>query len=120
MTSSLRPASTLCCSGVALLLLLAAGPAAAKTVRVFAMQPKLDLAWMQSRQTYHDKMFALADARLRGPGAPLVQRGAADAVWVDERERSADDDLPQAHVFYARVGQRGPGRRLDTGKPVTL
>jgi hypothetical protein len=48
-------------------------------------------------------------------------RGAVvHAVWVDERERSADDDLPQAHVFYARVGQRGPGRRLDTGKPVTL
>ena len=42
------------------------------------MQPKLDLAWMESRQTYHDKMFALADKRLRGPGTPLVQRGADD------------------------------------------
>jgi hypothetical protein len=41
------------------------------------------------------------------------------AVWVDERERSADDDLPQAHVLYKRVGQRGAGRRLDTGTPVT-
>jgi hypothetical protein len=49
-----------------------------------------------------------------GPGSTV------HAAWVDERERSADDDLPQAHVFYARVGQRGPGRRLDTGKPVTL
>jgi hypothetical protein len=44
------------------------------------MQPKLDLAWMQSRQTYHDKMLALADKRLRGPGTPLVQRGADDVA----------------------------------------
>src|SRR2546423_3210620 len=44
------------------------------------MQPKLDLAWMQSRATYHDKMFALADRRLRGGGAPLVQRGADDVA----------------------------------------
>src|SRR3954454_2227791 len=44
------------------------------------MQPKLALAWMQSRQTYHDKMFALADKQLRGPGAPLIQRAADDAA----------------------------------------
>src|SRR4051812_38648103 len=42
------------------------------------MQPKLDLAWMQSRQTFHDKMFGLADERLRGAGRPLIQRGADD------------------------------------------
>ncbi len=45
---------------------------------MFAVQPKLDLAWMHSRATFHDKMFALADRRLRGGGAPLVQRGADD------------------------------------------
>jgi hypothetical protein len=60
------------------LVLAFAAPAHARTVRVFAMQPKLDLAWMQSRQTYHDKMFALADKRLRVPGAPLIQRGSGD------------------------------------------
>src|SRR3954466_7445212 len=81
MTSSLRRASTLWLSAALALLLLAAAPGAhAKTVRVFAMQPKLDLAWMESRQTYHDKMFALADAQLRGPDKPLVQRGAADVA----------------------------------------
>src|SRR3954469_9242921 len=81
MTSSLRRASTLWLSAALALLLLAAAPSAhAKTVRVFAMQPKLDLAWMESRATYHDKMFALADAQLRGPGKPLVQRGAADVA----------------------------------------
>jgi hypothetical protein len=78
----LRRASTLWLSA-ALLLLLAATPAAgaasrATTTRVFAVQPKLDLAWMQSRATYHDKMFALADRRLRGADKPLVQRPADD------------------------------------------
>jgi hypothetical protein len=47
-----------------------------------------------------------------GPG------GAVHAVWIDERERSADDDLPQAHVLYKRVGPGAPGRKLDTGTPV--
>src|SRR4051812_18380999 len=87
MTSSLRRASTRWPSAVgvvfaasAALLLGAAASAHAKTVRVFAMQPKLDLAWMGSRADYHDKMFALADAQLRGPDKPLVQRGAADVA----------------------------------------
>jgi hypothetical protein len=52
--------------------------AGARTVRVHAMQPKLDLAWMESRQSYHDKMLALADARLRTPAAPAIQDGADD------------------------------------------
>ena len=56
----------------------AAAPAEAKRVRVFAVGPKLDLAWMESRQTYRDKMFALADRSLRGPGKPLIQDGADD------------------------------------------
>ena len=84
MTSSLRAASTRWLSAGALLLALAflipASAAQARTVRVFAMQPKLDLAWMESRQTYHDKMFALTDSTLRGPGTPLVQRGADDVA----------------------------------------
>lgn len=41
------------------------------------MQPKLSLAWMESRQTYRDKLFALADASLRA-NAPLIQAGADD------------------------------------------
>src|SRR3954464_5890008 len=82
MTSSSPAASTRWLSaalGLALALLLA-GPAHAKTVRVFAMQPKLDLAWMESRDPYHDKMLALTDASMRGPGTPLVQRGADDVA----------------------------------------
>src|SRR4051794_23730129 len=82
MTSSSPSGSTRWLSAAALLLafLLAAGPPQAKTVRLFAMQPKLDLSWMGSRQTYHDKMLALTDASMRGPGTPLVQRGADDVA----------------------------------------
>jgi hypothetical protein len=56
---------------------------------------------------------------------PALAQGRGDSVhaaWIDERERSADDDLPQAHVFYARIaaGSPSPGRRLDEGQPATL
>jgi len=89
---------------VALAVLLAAAPAAARTVRVFAVQPKLDLAWMQSRQTFHDKMFGLADRRLRGPGRPPIQSGADDfashlrghrdlVVWPDGTSAPVASDL---------------------------
>src|SRR3954451_4834896 len=81
MTSSSPRVSIRWLSAAALLLaLLLAAPAHAKTVRVFAMQPKLDVAWMESRQSYHDKMLALTDASMRGPGTPLVQRGADDVA----------------------------------------
>ncbi len=41
-------------------------------------------------------------------------------AWIDERQRSADDALPQAHLFAARVGLGATGtvRRLDTAVPV--
>src|SRR4051794_23754937 len=89
MTSSLRSGSTawsrgLLAAAAALAALaltaLAAAPSQARTVRVFAMQPKLDLAWMESRQSFHDKMLALTDASMRGPGTPLIQRGADDVA----------------------------------------
>ncbi|MEA2495860.1 MAG: hypothetical protein QOJ29_3771, partial [Thermoleophilaceae bacterium] len=44
------------------------------------MQPKLDLAWMESRQTFHDKLFGLTDKSLRRAGKPLVQDGADDVA----------------------------------------
>ena len=56
---------------------------------------------------------------------PALGQGAGDtvhAVFVDERTRSTDDDLPQAGVYYTRVtgGQPGAVQRLDTGTPATL
>ncbi|HEX6712495.1 MAG TPA: hypothetical protein VF066_03880 [Thermoleophilaceae bacterium] len=42
------------------------------------MQPKLSLAWMDSRQSYHDKLFGLADKSLRSAATPLIQDRADD------------------------------------------
>src|SRR4051812_13366700 len=119
MTSSLRRASTRWPSAVgvvfaasAALLLGAAASAHARKVRVFAMQPKLDLAWMESRQSYHDKMFALADKRLRGPGTPLIQRGADD---VASHLRADGRNLvvwpEDTGLFGALTGDRGASAR---------
>jgi predicted amidohydrolase len=96
-------------------------PAGARTVRVFAMNPKLDLAWMESRDTYRAKMFALADRTLRGGDAPLIQDGAGDMA---SRLRGADDaerpvktarDLvvwpEDIGLFAALTGQRGAPAR---------
>ncbi len=48
--------------------------------------------------------------------------GGDDAIvaWIDERARSADDGLPQAHLHVARVRGRRvvSDRRLDDGEPV--
>ena len=59
-------------------LALVPAPAEARTVRVFAMNPKLDLAWLESRESYRGKLLALSDASLRGGGAPRIQDGADD------------------------------------------
>jgi hypothetical protein len=98
-----------------------AGPAHARTVRVFAVQPKLDIAWMESRQTYHDKMLALTDARTRGPGTPLVQTGADDVashlLGPEDPSRPAETarDLvvwpEDVGLFAALTGQRAASAR---------
>jgi hypothetical protein len=63
------------------------------------MQPKLSLAWMESRQTYHDKLFALADpalsANLRADGRNLV-------VWPED-----------LGLWAALTGQRGAEARAS-------
>ena len=72
-------------------------------------------------------------ARALDPGAPasavewrpVLARGRGDtvhAVFVDDRERSADDGLPQAGVYYTRIthGLAAPARRLDVGAPASL
>ena len=56
---------------------------------------------------------------------PALAQGQGDtvhAVFVDERARSSDGDLPQAAVYYTRVTRGVPGRsqRLDTGQPTAL
>lgn len=65
---------------VAALPAAAEGAARGPVTRAFAVQPKLDLAWMESRRTYRAKMLALADRTARGPGAPPIQEGADDVA----------------------------------------
>ena len=59
---------------------MCATAADARRVRVFAVGPKLNLSWLETRETFRDKLFALADKNLRGPGTPLIQRGADDVA----------------------------------------
>jgi hypothetical protein len=47
-------------------------------VRVFAMGAKLNVRWLETRQTYRDYLFALADKDERGPGKPVIVHGADD------------------------------------------
>jgi hypothetical protein len=76
------------------------------------MQPKLSLAWMDSRQSYHDKLFALADASMRGPGTPLIQEGSDD---VASHLRSDGRNLvvwpEDLGLWAALAGQRGAEAR---------
>src|SRR2546430_15382012 len=83
----------------------------ARTVRVFAVQPKLDLAWMQSRQTFHDKMFGLADRRLRAPGRPLIQSGAGDFASHVRARRNLVVWPEDIGLFAALTGQRAAPAR---------
>jgi predicted amidohydrolase len=113
-------------SAVVLAALAAAVPAhAAQTAtRIFAMQPKLDLSWMQSRQTYHDKLFALADRKLRGPPAPLIQAGADDfASHLRSDGRNLVVWPEDIGLWAALTGQRGANARGSgslVGAVVTL
>ena len=66
-------------------------------MRVFAMNPKMDLAWLESRETFRAKLLALSDRTLRGPGAPRVQDDADD---VQSNLRGPDD--PSRPVETAR------------------
>jgi predicted amidohydrolase len=56
----------------------AEGPKPNTKVRVFAMGAKLNMRWLESRQTYRDYIFALADRAERGPAKPVIVEGADD------------------------------------------
>ena len=97
----------------ALVLLLALAPAAqAREVRVFAMQPKLDLSWLETRETYRDKLFALMDGRERRPGTPPIQAGADDAASHLLRDGRDLVLWPESiGLFAALTGERAQAAR---------
>ena len=113
-TSSLRPRSTLWLSALLTIGLAfpagAAGPEPNEEVRVFAVGAKLNLRWLENRQTYRDYVFALADKEQRGPGKPVIANGADDVV-----SHLTGNDLvvwPESiGLFAALTGERaGPAR----------
>jgi hypothetical protein len=98
--------------------------AAQETTRVFALQPKLDLAWMESRESFHDKLFGLADRTLRGPGRPLIQDGADDFASHLRPDGRNLVTLPEDTGLWAVfTGQRASDARASgsiVGAIVTL
>ena len=86
-------------AALALLLLaaVAVGPAEAKRVRAFAVGPKFDLSWVDTREHYRAHLLALMDARERGRVPATIQRGAAD---VASRQLGPED--PERPVETAR------------------
>jgi len=72
-----------------LLLLLLAAPALARPVRVFVVNPHLQLRAAETYADYHDQMFALVDAS-HPRRAELVQAGLPDiAAQLAPRDPSA-------------------------------
>jgi len=114
-------AAALLAALLAAVALATAGRAEAREVRVFAVQPKLDLAWMENRATFHDKMLALADRRLRLEGRPLIQTGADDFAshlrGPSDRSRPVESarDLvvwpEDVGLFAALTGERAAAAR---------
>jgi hypothetical protein len=101
---------------------MGAGPKANTKLRVFAMGAKLNMRWLESRQTYRDYIFALADKKERGPGKPIVVEGADDMA----SHRTGSDLVvwPESiGLFAALTGPRAqPARQSDSleGSIVTL
>ena len=93
--------------------LVAAGEAAAKTVRVFAVGPKFSLSWVDTREHYRAHLFALMDRAERGGAA--VQRDADD---VASHRLGRDRDLAalpeDLGLMAALSGSRGGPARLLT------
>ena len=86
------------------------------------MGAKLNMRWLESRQTYRDYIFALADRTERGPGKPVIVEGADDMA----SHRTGSDLVvwPESvGLFAALTGPRAePARQSGSleGSIVTL
>ena len=86
------------------------------------MGAKLNMRWLESRQTYRDYIFALADKSERGAGKPVIARGADDMA----SHRTGSDLVvwPESiGLFAALTGPRAqPARESGSleGSIVTL
>ncbi len=86
------------------------------------MGAKLNVRWLETRQTYRDYLFALADKTERGPGRPVILDGADDMA----SHRTGSDLVvwPESiGLFAALTGPRAaPAREAGSleGAIVTL
>ncbi|HUI25808.1 MAG TPA: hypothetical protein VL403_06945, partial [Candidatus Kryptonia bacterium] len=93
--------------------------AAARTVRVFAVNPRVELRYADSYANYHDKMAALFDAA-QARRAELVQSGVDD---VASHLRAHDPEAPadvlvvfpeDVGLIAGLIGSRGAAARQAT------
>ena len=93
-------------------LLAASAMASAKQVRVFAAGPRLSLSWLDTRAHFHDKLFALMDARRRGGGGPAIARGAGDVASHLRKDGNNFVALPEdLGLMAAFTGSQGAPAR---------
>jgi Carbon-nitrogen hydrolase len=84
----------------------------AKTVRVFAVGPRLSVSWLDTRAHFHDKLSALMDAKRRGAGAPSVVRGAGDVASHLRKDGNNFVALPEdLGLWAAFTGSQGAPAR---------
>jgi hypothetical protein len=85
--------------------LAAPGVAQAKTVRVFAVGPKLDLGWLDTRAHFHDHLVGLVDKSRRGPDVQAEADDVASHLRPDGSNLvTFPEDLGLMAIF---TGQRG-------------
>jgi Carbon-nitrogen hydrolase len=85
---------------------------AAKTVRVFAVGPRLSVSWLDTRAHFHDKLLALMDANRRGAGVPSVVRGAGDVASRLRKDGNNFVALPEdLGLWAAFTGSQGAPAR---------
>ncbi|MEO8604996.1 MAG: hypothetical protein ABI629_20680 [bacterium] len=103
---------------LAALVLLTALPAAAAPLRVFVVNPRVELRYADSYANYRDKMFALVDG-LHPRRAELVQPGVLD---IAAQLRPRDPQAPPALIVFPEdvglaaglIGSRGAQARAVT------
>ena len=94
----------------AILALAGAAAAQAKTVRVFAVGPKLDLGWVDTRAHFHDHLLGLVDKTKRGADVQPEAGDVASHLLSGERNLVAlPEDLGLMAIFTGSRGQQARG-----------
>jgi hypothetical protein len=96
----------------AALCLTAAGVAEAKRVRVFAVGPKLDLGWVDTRTHFHDHLLGLVDKAKRGADVQPEADDVASHLLEPASERNLvtlPEDLGLMTIFTGSRGQMARG-----------